>query len=244
MTADAGQTLWDRVPGSTRDSKWRNLFTYFAIVLSCLLLAELVGAAFGSAAIAQTAQGVTVVLLSLVYFAVVIVGVLFLVSTKHGVSPMRLARDGSVSLMFNVLAFSSFYRVTGIGLETPCPKFLATQPLDALYFSMVTVSTLGYGDFRPCEPTRLWAASQAILGNLHLAVLVAAAFLVANAHPSGRSQQVGNTRIQDIGGPGDESAGGDGHEDGVSKHIRPPVIVSVNDTGVTTSIINRVTKDH
>jgi hypothetical protein len=44
----------------------------------------------------------------------------------------------------------------------------------ALYFSLVTISTLGYGDITPTTPVaRLFAASQAVCGQLYLAVLVA-----------------------------------------------------------------------
>jgi hypothetical protein len=55
----------------------------------------------------------------------------------------------------------------------------ATQPaqLDlqtAIYFSFVTLATLGYGDISPLRPTaRGIAISEAILGQLYLAVLVA-----------------------------------------------------------------------
>jgi voltage-gated potassium channel len=44
----------------------------------------------------------------------------------------------------------------------------------AVYFSFVTLATLGYGDISPLTPTaRGIAVSEAILGQLYLAVLVA-----------------------------------------------------------------------
>jgi len=44
----------------------------------------------------------------------------------------------------------------------------------AIYFSFVTLATLGYGDIVPVTPTaRGFAVSEAILGQLYLAVLVA-----------------------------------------------------------------------
>jgi voltage-gated potassium channel Kch len=44
----------------------------------------------------------------------------------------------------------------------------------AIYFSYVTLATLGYGDISPLTPTaRGLAISEAILGQLYLAVLVA-----------------------------------------------------------------------
>ena len=45
--------------------------------------------------------------------------------------------------------------------------------LTALYFSIVTLTTLGYGDFAPAESLRLMAALQAILGYLYLGTVVA-----------------------------------------------------------------------
>lgn len=62
-----------------------------------------------------------------------------------------------------------------------------TQPaqLDlqtAIYFSFVTLATLGYGDIAPLTPTaRGLAVSEAVLGQLYLAVLVAR--LVGTAGP-------------------------------------------------------------
>jgi len=58
---------------------------------------------------------------------------------------------------------------------------VAVNSRDAVYFSAVTFSTLGYGDFRPCEVARIWAAGQAILGNLHLGLIVGAAFFFVQA---------------------------------------------------------------
>lgn len=43
-----------------------------------------------------------------------------------------------------------------------------------LYYSLVTLSTLGYGDITPVSsPARLFAATEAIMGQLFLAVLIA-----------------------------------------------------------------------
>ncbi len=44
--------------------------------------------------------------------------------------------------------------------------------LEALYFSMVTWSTLGYGDLQPNNLNRFFAAFEALLGYLYLGILV------------------------------------------------------------------------
>jgi len=44
---------------------------------------------------------------------------------------------------------------------------------DAFYFSIVTWTTLGYGDMHPTQETRLIAAMEGLLGYLYIAVLLA-----------------------------------------------------------------------
>ncbi len=46
-----------------------------------------------------------------------------------------------------------------------------------MYFSTVTFSTLGYGDFRPAPEARSYAAFLAVYGNIHLGLLVGGLFL-------------------------------------------------------------------
>jgi len=53
-------------------------------------------------------------------------------------------------------------------------RFGSQNAMFALYYSLVTLSTLGYGDITPVLPTaRMLAAMQAVVGQLYLAVLVA-----------------------------------------------------------------------
>ena len=89
---------------------------------------------------------------------------------------------------FRVFVFSSslvlmcalFYFMVGLGsgdniirLEFHVP--LSTNLsnfLDALYFSVVTFTTLGYGDLIPLGPSRTMAALEAFIGNFTLALFV------------------------------------------------------------------------
>ncbi|WP_077343664.1 ion channel [Pseudocolwellia agarivorans] len=50
------------------------------------------------------------------------------------------------------------------------------QRVDYIYFSIVTWTTLGYGDFRPSPDSRLYAASQALLGYLYMAIFIGKLF--------------------------------------------------------------------
>jgi len=66
-----------------------------------------------------------------------------------------------------ISAFAAIYRVYGLDGQPP--------PLDrgtAVYFSIITWTTLGYGDLKPSETVRSTAAAQALLGYLYLGLIV------------------------------------------------------------------------
>jgi hypothetical protein len=53
-------------------------------------------------------------------------------------------------------------------------RFGARETVTSLYFSYVTLTTLGYGDITPASPAaRMLAVVEAVMGQLYLAVLVA-----------------------------------------------------------------------
>lgn len=85
----------------------------------------------------------------------------------------RLLLDTLVSSAFTIVAFSFLYR--NMGLVGDQGAFFPNA-YDAVYFSAVTFSTLGYGDFAPTAPLRLIAAAEALIGNLHLGMLVGSTF--------------------------------------------------------------------
>ena len=58
--------------------------------------------------------------------------------------------------------------------ESGTPRLSDADSNSALYYSFVTMTTLGYGDIVPASPVaRMCAVLQAVLGQLYLAVLVA-----------------------------------------------------------------------
>jgi hypothetical protein len=140
-----------------------------------VLVCEGIYASIVESAGAILVAAIALVITALVFFLVVCVGVVFLSSHKFNPDPMRLALDTVLSISFTVLAFSLLFRAVGFDLTGNCTGPYASR--DAVYFSAVTFSTLGYGDFKPCDGARLWAALQAIIGNLHLGLIVGAAFL-------------------------------------------------------------------
>jgi hypothetical protein len=62
----------------------------------------------------------------------------------------------------------------GLGAEDGAMRFGSARSSAVMYFSFVTMSTLGYGDITPrSEVARMLASLQAVVGQLYLAILVA-----------------------------------------------------------------------
>ncbi|MDA8586349.1 ion channel [Rhodobacteraceae bacterium] len=92
---------------------------------------------------------------------------------KFKVEPARLLFDSLVSGLFLIVAFSLIYQSTGLVFKG---EKMWPGAIDALYFSAVTFSTLGYGDFAPVSGVRILAAFEALIGNLHLGMIVDSTF--------------------------------------------------------------------
>ncbi len=76
--------------------------------------------------------------------------------------------------MFHFLDPTSFAFSFAENGEAEVMRFGGERTFIAIYYSFVTMSTLGYGDIVPISsPARTCAALQAIVGQLYLAVLVA-----------------------------------------------------------------------
>jgi Ion channel len=83
-----------------------------------------------------------------------------------------------ITMILLILSFSFIYAHYGlIGPDGHTDRNHST----ALYFSVVTWTTLGYGDFRPTPDARLWAAAEALLGYFISALFIA--FLLKNREP-------------------------------------------------------------
>lgn len=102
-------------------------------------------------------------------------------------------RAGWTAILFNgavtILIFMFAHSFYGIVYAGPLPDQteIARDYANVAYFSVVTFTTLGYGDFQPSEPARLLAALEAMLGYVYLGLLVGAALHWA-ARPSGNRQ--------------------------------------------------------
>ena len=75
-----------------------------------------------------------------------------------------------------LLAFSFFMIFLEIDAYEACPFFEEeVGTTDFMYFSLVTITTLGYGDFSPTTNTgQLASVAEAVIGQIFLVTLVAA----------------------------------------------------------------------
>lgn len=90
---------------------------------------------------------------------------------------LLVASDIGVLTAFGFLTLQAIMMVattsaifSGYGFIHPDEAVLTSS--DSLYFSIVTWTTLGYGDFQPKPALRLLAAMQAVYGYLFLGLIV------------------------------------------------------------------------
>ena len=164
----------DRFPGRTAGSKNRNLFSFYILSLCVLIALDTWAGHFDLRLLPGTITSVALVTLSFVYFYQTTIGVVILVSQQFEIAPIRLLRDISISVAYVILSFALLYQEFGIR----APTGETASPLDHVYFSAVTFSTLGYGDFSPSPAARPIAALQALFGNVHLGMIVGAFYLM------------------------------------------------------------------
>ena len=68
-----------------------------------------------------------------------------------------------------IWCFSNIYSEYGITNNKGIAVYDAPS---VIYFSVVTWTTLGYGDFRPTDCARLWASIEALIGYVFTGILV------------------------------------------------------------------------
>jgi voltage-gated potassium channel Kch len=147
----------------------------FRVVLSIAMAAVAVRAAGASTHFLRGHQSLEIGLhtLAALGFAFVVFELLKWVLANGPVDADKLYGAVSTYLMIG-LAFASIYEA--IAVWKPAAFIGASaRDSDALfYFSLVTLSTVGYGDVVPSLPeTRVLAVTEAILGQLFLAILMA-----------------------------------------------------------------------
>jgi hypothetical protein len=117
-----------------------------------------------------------------------LVGVAPAVLAAGLVSDLRTRREVAIHTLSGVLAiylligmfFSFTYgAVDAIDSEALFADQASSTPAERLYFSFVTLSTVGYGDFSPeAEAPRALAVAEMLIGQIYLVTIVA--LIVAN----------------------------------------------------------------
>lgn len=97
--------------------------------------------------------------------------------------------EALVGYLLIATAFAQLYWVLGQVLEKPFNQAIpASQISTLLYFSMITMSTVGYGFIAPVNPyVRMVAAFESVTGIFYIAVVVAR--LVSSYRSSGLYQE-------------------------------------------------------
>lgn len=89
---------------------------------------------------------------------------------------MRFVLVSMVVLATTLLNFASIYRVVGLVPPTQSGSSaspqVCTDPASCLYFTVITWTTVGYGDFTPTPAARPYAALEAIVGYMFMAFFV------------------------------------------------------------------------
>lgn len=162
---------------STHGSNFRRYWTLSSVWLCVLLFIESFSQLFSNFPdFVYLFVANILIFWSVSFFILVVATIPFLTSHAFWPNPQRLAFDALASITLSILVFSLIYRF--YGLDGP-DGIMPEKSSDFIYFSTVTFSTLGYGDFSPTPPARLYAAGQAIVGNLHLGMIVGVAFFAA-----------------------------------------------------------------
>ena len=99
--------------------------------------------------------------------------------------PERRWRDLSLlfgSFLLMVVVFAWVHQQIGL-MDVSGPGMRGTRNFgDALYFSVVTITTIGYGDFIPMGAGRSIAALQGLLGYFILGIMVSTGFQLIAPH--------------------------------------------------------------
>jgi hypothetical protein len=143
-----------------------------------------------AAAVTVTMPCRSVVVVFVILFAVYNIADLMLLSThaifvsRFPAHPLRTVVLTLLTFLQLAVVYSMLYALMPKCFDPPLDRFVSV-----IYFSVVTIATVGFGDFRPKSDALLaqsLVVSEIVLGLFVLAVLVAVAASWANESPRGR----------------------------------------------------------
>ena len=146
-------------------------------LVNCLLPMAFLWAAVGIAW--QMGDGILAASRFVIWLSIALLGVsLISIFRSHfnaSVSDRIVWLSISLSGLALIMLFAQLHQAAGLICAAPiCVQSESdyTTFETSLYFSIVTFTTLGYGDFQPQPDMRLLAATQAILGYIYLGLVV------------------------------------------------------------------------
>jgi len=150
-----------------------------AAVLAFITLALRYAASVSNEPIVGAAAG----LASILFFGFVAVVLLGIVLRTEDITPDTIAGGIAVYLLFGVCFTFAYVTVEQIapgslryadgGLLEVSAKTIQNDLAQVVYFSFVTLSTLGYGDIVPVSPLiKHLSFTEAVIGQLYVAVLI------------------------------------------------------------------------
>ena len=110
------------------------------------------------------------------FFAVTVVGLFSFLRTAREVTKTHLYTAASIYLLLGMLWFSVYCAIDTYhpGSILQGGSVLTNREDQLLYFSLITLSTIGYGDIVPVDPeVRMLAALEGVIGVLYIAITVA-----------------------------------------------------------------------
>jgi len=111
-----------------------------------------------------------------VFFAVTVVGLFEFLRHAREVTEAHLYTAVSIYLLLGLLWFSLYCAIDTYfpGSILQGGSVLTRREDQLLYFSLITLSTIGYGDIVPVDPeVRMLAALEGLIGVLYIAITVA-----------------------------------------------------------------------
>ncbi|MGB8886313.1 MAG: ion channel [Candidatus Korobacteraceae bacterium] len=152
-----------------------------------LMLGALVFTIAGAVFPNRTVDGMKWAVLT-VFFGITVVGLFSYLKNARSILDSHLYTAVSVYLLLGLTWFALYSAIDVFypGSILRNSSSLGDRPSELLYFSLITLSTVGYGDIVPLHPeVRMLAALEGIIGVLYIAITVA---LLVSSY-KGRSEE-------------------------------------------------------